>query len=287
MDNPAPTGTTVDPAATTVVPEPVVPVPAFTWKSNLLADYAGSPTMQKFPDTKDGFNDFAKSHLSLEKMLGNEKVPIPKGPDDLAAKAIFNKAMGIPTTADGYALPDIDVPDSLKGLTFDKAKFQEAVFKRELTPTAAKGLWDDYTKMAKEAYADALKKRNESLTGMINGLRSEWGEAYQSKVELGQMVINKFSADKEMSDFLTAILTQDPRGIKFLASVGDQFAENKIGDFKYQRHSLTPEEAQNEIDIIKRDMKHPYNDPKATEAEHNRAVDYVNSLISVARKPRG
>lgn len=260
--------------------------PAFTWKDKLTPDYANSPTMKLFPDTLEGFNNAVKSHLELQKMMGNEKVPIPKGKDD-PARAIFNKAMGIPEKPEGYALPEITVPDNLKGLVFDKAKFAEAVHKFDLTPAAAKGLWEAYGEMSKQGYANALKAKEEKMTEIVNQLRQEWGDAYQSKVELGQMVINKFTADKEMNEFITATLLQDPRGIKFLASVGDQFAENKIGDFKYQRHSLTPEEAQREIDSIKNDPNHPYSNPKASEADHNRAVDYVNSLIAVARKARG
>lgn len=283
MDNPAPSGTTATPASG--VPDPVAPpVNTFSWKGQLSADLANAPTMHKFPDTKEGFDGMVKSHLSLEKMLGNEKVPIPKGKDDHAAIAMFRKAMGVPEKAEGYSLPDASVPETMKGLTFDKQKFAEAIHKYDLTPDQAKGVWQDYTDMSKRAYSDALKAREEQVTGMVNELRSEWGDAYKSKVELGQMVINKFSDSKEMNDFVTASLTQDPRGVKFLAKLGDQFTENKIGDFKYQRHSLTAEEAQREIDSIKNDPKHPYNDPKAPEAEHNRAVDYVNSLITAAKR---
>lgn len=260
---------------------------AFSWKSQLSADFANSPTIKKFADTKKGFNEAVKSHLTLEKLLGNEKVPVPKGPDDLAAKAIFNKAMGIPDKPEGYALPDIEFPESMGKRLFDKPKFAEAVHKYELTPAAAKGLWEEYTNMSKQAYMEAIKAHQDKMTEVINQTRAEWGDAYQAKVELGQMVINKFSENQEMNDYITATLSQDPRGIKFLAKLGDQFAENKIGDFKYQRHSLTPEEAQRELDAIRRDMNHPYNNEKLSQIERDRAIDYVNSLIAVSRKPRG
>ena len=277
--------TTQTQTETVVTPvTPVVASPDFNWKGQLNPDFSNSPTIKKFPDTKEGFNEAVKSHLSLEKLLGNEKVPIPKGKDDLVARSIFNKAMGIPDKPDGYALPDIDVPESMKGMTFDKTKFAEEVHKHELTPAAAKGLWEAYTNMSKQAYAEAVKKHQDSVNGAINQMRQEWGDAYQSKVQLGQMVINKFSENQEMNDFITASLVNDPRGIKFLAKLGDQFAENKVGDFKYQRHSLTPEEAEREANSIRMDMKHPYNNDKAPQAERERAIDYVNNLIGVSRR---
>ena len=69
-------------------------------------------------------------------------------------------------------------------------------------------------------------------------------------------------------------------GIKFLAKIGEQFAENKIGDFKYQRHALTPEEIDREISSIRNDMNHPYNNEKLPRADRDKAIEYVNNLIA-------
>lgn len=274
------------PVAPVVTPVPLAPE-AFSWKTQLPSDFQNSPTLKKFEDTKDGFKEAVRSHLELERLLGYEKVPIPKGKDDSAAWSIFSKAMGIPEKPDGYGLPDAVIPDTMKGLTFDKAKFSEIVHQNRLTPEAAKGIWGAYTDMTKQAYAKAQKDHQDLITNNINQLKGEWGDAYQSKIELGQMVINKFSEDKDTNDYITAVLSKDPAGIRFLAKIGDQFAENKIGDFKYQRHSLTPEEAQNEWDSIRRDMNHPYNNDKAPQAERDRAIQYVNSLVGIARRPKG
>lgn len=267
-------------------PDPA-PAGEFKWKDKLSADFANSPTIKLFPDTKEGFNNAVKSHLELQKLMGHDKVPIPKGKDDVAALTIFRKAMGVPEKPEGYNLPDAQIPDTMKGLTFDKKAFSETVHKYDLSPAAAKGLWDSYVEMSKQGYATTLKAQEEKVTGLVNQLRQEWGDAYQTKTELGQMVINKFSDDKEMSDFITAMMVSDPRGVKFLAKIGEQFAENKVGDFKYQRHSLTPQEAQTELDQIRRDANHPYNNEKASQAERQRAIDHVNSLIAISKKPTG
>jgi len=263
-----------------VVAPPAPAAPQFSWKSQHAPDFANSPTMQKFPDTKEGFNEATKSHLLLEKLLGYEKVPIPKGKDDTAAWALFSKAMGIPEKADGYALPDVEIPESMKGMSFDKKKFAEIVHANKLTPDAAKGLWAAYTDLQKQAYAGAVKAQQDKVTGNINQLRGEWGDAYQSKIELGQMVINKFSDNQETNDYVTATLSKDPAGIRFLAKIGEQFAENKIGEFKYQRHSLTPEEAANEIAILKKSPEYNSEDEKI----RNLAIDRMNTLIGASRR---
>ncbi len=271
--------TPVTPAA----PAPVAPAPTSSWKNQLSPDFANSPTMKKFDDTKEGLNNAIQSHLLLEKLLGHEKVPIPKGKDDAVAWGIFNKAMGIPEKPDGYGLPDIEIPESLKGMSFDKAKFSEIAHANKLTPEAAKSLWETYTTMNKQLYANALKAQQDKVTGLINQMRGEWGDAYQSKVELGQMVINKFSENDETNDYITSVLAADPRGIKFLAKIGDQFAENKIGDFRYQRHALTPEEAESEIASLRRSPEYTSDDEKI----RSLAIERMNTLIGVARRPKG
>lgn len=270
---------------TPVVAAPIAETP-FAWKANLGPDIANSPTMQKFPDTKEGLVETAKSYLNLEKLLGHEKVPVPKSKDDAAAWEIFSKALGIPDKPDGYGLEDAKLPDHLKGMTFDKAKFAEIVHQNKLTPDQAKGLWGAYTQMSSQIYENAVNEHKTKLTGVINQLRGEWGDAYQSKVDLGQNVINKFSDNKDMNDFVTATLSKDPNGIKFLAKIGEQFAENKIDGFNVQRFSITPDEAEKEISAIRQDPKHPYNNDRATPAERDRAIDKVNSLLSVVNKAK-
>ena len=276
-----------DPNAAPAAPATPAAPAAFNWKNVLPQDFQNSPTLKKFPDTKEGFSEAIRSHLELERLLGYEKVPIPKSKDDQAAWAVYSKAMGIPEKADGYGLPDVEIPESMKGMVFDKAKFAEVVHNQKLTPDAAKGLWGAYTEMVKGAYEKAKQDHQDLIHANTNQLKGEWGEAYQSKVELGQMVLNKFCPSKEMNDKLTALLTSDPDGIRFLSLIGDQFSENKIGDFRYQRHSLTPEEAKNEWDAIRADLSHPYNNEKAPKAARDAAIARVNELIGIVKRPQG
>lgn len=259
------------------------------WKSSLRTDLRDSPFSQKFEDTPDGLNKAIESYGNLEKLLGHEKVPIPKDINDVEGWNRFSKAMGIPDKAEGYGLPDAKLPDSMKGITLDKNQFAEVMHSHKVHPSAVKGIWDAYQKINIEAYNKAAQAHQESLTKTVNALKGEWGDSYQTNVELGQMVVNKFSADADMNDYLTSILTQDPRGIKFLAKIGDQFAENKVGEFSMKRFSLSPDEALAEADKMRRDMDGPYMNQKGkfTNAEHEAAIARVNGLLSSAHKARG
>lgn len=291
--DPAPQDTP-DPAAAAVADPPADPAaepqtpqaaPQFSWKNKLPTELANSPTMQKYADTKDGLAGAAKSYLELTRLLGHEKVPVPKGPNDEAGLKAFRTAFRVPDGPEGYGLPDAE--NSPEGLAMKKEDFAAAVHKQNLSPDQAKGLWQAYTETVKGAYSSAVQKQQQEVQNAVNQLRQEWGDAYNENVELGQMVINKFAADKGMNDFVTATLSKDPQGIKFLATLGKQFAENKVGDFKYQKYGLTPQEAEAELSAIRGDNSHPYNNDKASQHERVAAIDYVNGLIAIVQKSRG
>ena len=261
-----------------------------TWRGSLRPDLANSPFVQKFEDTPDGLNKAMESYGNLEKLLGHEKVPIPKDINDVEGWSRLSKALGVPDKAEGYGLADATIPKDLAqmGLTMNKNEFAEVMHAHKVPPGAVKGIWEVYQQKAIGAYQTAVQQQKEQLTKTVNTLRGKWGDAYETNVELGQMVINKFSADQEMNDYITSSLSKDPRGIEFLAKRGEQFAENKIPEFQMKRFSLAPEEAMDEVNKIRHDQDGPYMNTKGkfTDKEHQVAVDRVNHLLGVYFKGR-
>ena len=252
----------------------------FSWKSSLSDDVQGSPTLKKFSDDKIGLENAFKSHLSLEKMMGHEKIPVPKDANDVEARQIFNKAMGIPEDPSGYALSNLETPDPIKGVSQSKEDFAKMSHKYGLTPDQADGLWRDYNANQIGSYEKAMGDYKGKVEKTKNDLTQEWGDGYNVKINQAQSVINQFGKDKETKDFLTASLVADPRGAKFLADIGHQFAENQIGEFSKINYSRTPDEARSEVDKIMANKGHDYysEDPVA----RNKAIEYVNSLLAVA-----
>ena len=262
-------------------------VPA--WKESITSpDLRNS--LSKFEDTPEGIGKLAESYNNLEQLLGRDKVPIPKDINDVEGWSRLSKALGVPDKAEGYGLADAVIPKDLAqmGLTLNKNEFAEVMHAHKVPPGAVKGIWDVYQQKAIGAYTNAMKAHQEQLTNTVNTLRGEWGDSYETNVELGQMVINKFSDSQETNDKITALLSKDPAGIKFLAKVGSQFAENKVPEFQMKRFSLAPEEALDEVIKIKMDLDGPYHNSKGkfTAKEHQVAVDRVNHLIGVYQKNR-
>lgn len=281
MDNLEPeVQTTQDPTDTTVVPDA-----QGNWKQHLNEDLRNSPVVGKFADTYEGLQKGFESYANLEKLLGHEKVPIPKGDDDVEGWDRFSKAMGIPDSADAYGLADPQIPEEMaKELQFDKKQFAEMAHGLKLTPNQAKGLWDVFTSRAIQETQQEQNALREQMKNTVNTLRGKWGDTFDHNVHLGQMVINKFSGgNKELEAFLTTSLAKDPRGVEFLAKIGTQFAENKIGEFTATRFTQSPEQAMDEARKMEIDMDGAYHNQagKFTEEEHNRAVDLHTRLIAI------
>ncbi len=276
--------------APSFTPEPKVEAPkTFSWKSSLRTDLKDSPLSQKFEDTPDGLNKALESYSNLEKLLGHEKVPIPKGPEDMEGWSRYRKAFGIPEKPEGYKLEDIKLPESMKDMVIDKTKFAEVAHSLDLTPAQAAKQWKIYNDINAQTYEKFVQGHKTRITQAINTLKQEWGDTYQVNVELGQTVINKFSDDQDTHDYLTAKLSDDPRGIKFLSKVGNQFAENKVGEFQMKRFAMSPEEARVEIETMTRDLDGAYMNIKGkfSESEHLAAIARRDTLQAVINRAKG
>ena len=72
--------------------------------------------------------------------------------------------------------------------------------------------------------------------------------------------------------------------MRFLKKIGDEFTENKIGDFQYKKFALSKEEASEELQKMRLDSDGPYKNEsgKFTEKEHNEAVERYNRLLAIS-----
>lgn len=233
----------------------------------------------------------AEAYLNLEKTLGTEKIPWPKDEKDAEGwQRVFDK-LGVPKGPEGYQIDEIQMPESLKGMTFDKAAFTKIAHEVKLTPAQTKALWGKYGETVLGAHQKALGEFTGKVEAARAALMSEWGDAFETKKALAQKVMNSFAGDKETADFIASQIGSNPLGMKFFAKLGEHFAENNVGDFGSTgtRFTKTPDEAQAEIDKIKSNPFHPYwgNKDQAgnpiTQAEHKKAVEQYEALFVMAQ----
>ena len=261
---------------------------------SLSPEYANNPSITKF--SKDGsidFNNMAKSYLSLQSMMGQEKIPVPKGDDDVNAWGMYAKAFGVPDTADGYELSTVD--------DFDNTTIKQIAHELRLTPKQAQAIQDKYLsdmQAQEEAYHQS---KAQEVAQSADLLKKEWGAKYQENVSLANKYLRSVAGNEGEFNRLVGKYGNDTDAIKIFAKAGTSIAEGELGGFEGQvgGFTKTPAQAQAELDKIMNDSTDAFwagsrnrrNDMAwakdnrtswVSEDERKARVEYVNSLMQMA-----
>ena len=261
------------------------------WYSGLSEEYRNHPSIQKFSDA----NGLAKSYLSLESVMGRDKVPVPKGADDATAWGLYNKAFNVPDTADGYTFKVEGAPE---GQDFKPLK--ELMHKYHIPNDTAQALIDAHIQDFKEYEQAKIQKFNAEAEDATKALKAEWGLKYDENVKTARNFLEKMSESKDDFEYFNDKIGNDVKFIKLLSKMGHSVSEGTLGGFEGQVSGFTktPAEAKAEVDKILNDPTDAYwagsrnrrNDAKycrehnltyVTEEERKARVAYVNSLMQM------
>ena len=149
--------------------------PAVDFKSLIPEEYREEKSLQNF----NKMDDFVKSYLHSQKMVGLDKIPVPnKHATDEDWKEVY-KRLGSPETSDQYkySLPeDHQVPeDTLKS-------FSEEAVKLGLLPNQADGIMKYYNDVINQGMNDQNIKAEEARKVSEQDLRQEFGPTYDNKI---------------------------------------------------------------------------------------------------------
>ena len=192
--------------------------------------------------------DLANSYRNLEKLVGSEKVPLPKGADDKDGWNRVYDALGRPKSAEEYKLP---VPDGDPG-TFAKAasgKFHELGISQQ----QAEGLANWWNETQQGQMAQQQQQSAQKVEADISALRGEWGQAWDENINLGSRAAKEFGLDQNK---LTAIENALGTGemLKFMARIGRGLTEHNFeGGNSTQSFGMTPEAARSRISALQAD----------------------------------
>ena len=246
-------------------------VPAVDFQSLIPDEYKEEKSLQNF----NKMDDFVKSYLHSQKLVGLDKIPVPnKHATDEDWKAVFSK-LGSPETADGYkySLPEGHaVPeDTLKS-------FSEEAVKLGLLPNQADGIMKYYNDIVNQGVNDQTIKSEEARKISEQDLRKEFGSAYDNKITGAKNLATATLG----ADFLNTTMLSDGSKlgdnvhvVKAFAQLSEKLSEDDIvkGDTPSY---LSTNEINKQIASLQQpgsaywDKKHP---------GHTLAVEEVSALI--------
>ena len=246
-------------------------VPAVDFQSLIPAEYKEEKSLQNF----NKMDDFVKSYLHSQKLVGLDKIPVPnKHATDEDWKEVY-KRLGSPETADGYkySLPEGHaVPeDTLKS-------FSEEAVKLGLLPNQADGIMKYYNDIVNQGVNDQTIKSEEARKVSEQDLRKEFGSTYENKITGAKNLATATLG----ADFLNTTMLSDGSKlgdnvhvVKAFAQLSEKLSEDDIvkGDTPSY---LTTNEINKQIASLQQpgsaywDKKHP---------GHTLAVEEVSALI--------
>ena len=204
-----------------------------------------------------GFKDplaAAESAYNLEKLIGFDRagktVVMPDENSPPEVRQAFLSKLGVPETVEGYKLP---VPEGMPD-TFAKAAaswmHEAGIPAKAGEQLAAK--WNEFqtAQMTEQQQALAVKSEQE-----FNGLKTEWGAAFDQNLELGKRAALQFIPGDPAQRAATLQALEQAMGtgqlLKFMANVGKGLGEHKMLGGEQTGGMLTPAQAQQRIAELK------------------------------------
>ena len=244
---------------------------AVDFKTLIPEEYREEKSLQNF----NKMDDFVKSYLHSQKMVGLDKIPVPnKHATDEDWKEVYKK-LGSPDTADAYkySLPeDHAVPeDTLKS-------FSEEAVKLGLLPNQADGIMKYYNEVINQGVNEQNIKSEEARAASEVDLRKEFGSTYDNKITGAKNLATATLG----ADFLNTTMLADgsklgdnTQIVKAFANLSEKLSEDDIvkGDTP---DYLTTNDITKQIGALQQpgsaywDKKHP---------AHSVAVEEVAALI--------
>jgi hypothetical protein len=161
------------------------------------------------------------NYQSLEKLLGSEKVPVPRSDDDEEGWNRWYAATGRPETPDAY---EIERPANLP-IEYDEdgeKAFRTWAHQNGLNKRQARNLYDSYVKTQIERHGEYEKLKTENVRAAQDALQREHGGKYSAKLELAKAALGKY-ADQDYLRYLDETgLGNDPRTIRAWIKIGEE-----------------------------------------------------------------
>jgi len=194
------------------------------FKSLIPEAYKEEKSLHNFSN----MDDFVKSYLHSQKLVGADKIAIPnKYSSDEDWKEVYKK-LGTPETGDGYKykLPEDHKieDDTLKSFSNEAAKLG-------LLPNQANGVMNYYNEIIKQGLSDQSAQQKTAQDEAVVELRKEFGASYQKEIQSAKNLVHATLGKEFIDNSLLqdgSRLGDNPTVIKAFAKLANKLSEDDI-----------------------------------------------------------
>ena len=243
------------------------------FKSLIPEDFKEEKSLQNFQN----MNDFVKSYLHSQKLVGADKIPVPnKMATDEDWNAVYER-LGRPETPDGYKY---ELPKETKLEESTLKAFSEEAHKLGLLPKQAQGIINYYNSMAEQSEQAAQVNEEAARASAEAELRKEYGPAYDLKIAQARNLATKSLG----SDFLKntkladgTVLGNHPQVVRAFADLASKMSEDSMVPGE-STSAMTVKEIDSEIESLTQPGSAYWD---KTHINHRKAVSEVQRLYEL------
>lgn len=241
------------------------------WRTGLPDDIKEHQSLAKFTDIEG----LAKSYLHAETMIGRDKIPMPKTEEEW--DQTYTR-LGKPKTHEEYEVSvKEELPQSMKDSLGPVIPwFKETAHKLGLNRKQASELFSEYNNLMEHQLKEKDEYIKTEMEESISKLRSEYGQAYETKLHLANRAIDQFGGSELVELLKDSGLGRHPTMVRAFMQIGENIAED-LGLDKRGEPLLTPNEIQDQIGELM--SKSAYTDEY--DPAHKAAVKKVQGLMKI------
>ena len=243
------------------------------FQSLIPEDYKEEKSLQNFSN----MDDFVKSYLHSQKLVGADKIPVPnKMATDDDWKAVYDR-LGRPETPEGYKY---NLPKETKLEESTLKAFSEEAHKLGLLPKQAEGIINYYNSIAEQTEQAATVNEEAARAEAEVELRKEYGPAYDLKIaQARNLATNTFGQDFLRDTKLAdgSVLGNHPQVVRAFANLASQMSEDGIVQGE-ATSAMTVKEIDGEIESLTQPGSAYWD---KTHINHRKAVGEVQRLYEL------
>ena len=243
------------------------------FQSLIPESYKEEKSLQNFSN----MDDFVKSYLHSQKLVGADKIPVPnKLATDEDWNAVYER-LGRPETPDGYKY---ELPKETKLEEKTLKAFSEEAHKLGLLPKQAQGIINYYNSIAEQSEQNALVNEEAAKAEAEVELRKEYGPAYDLKIaQARNLATNTFGADFLRNTKLAdgSVLGNHPQVVRAFADLASKMSEDGIVQGE-ATSVMTVKEIDSEIESLTQPGSAYWD---KTHINHRKAVGEVQRLYEL------
>ena len=243
------------------------------FQSLIPESYKEEKSLQNFSN----MDDFVKSYLHSQKLVGADKIPVPnKMATDEDWKAVYDR-LGRPETPDGYKY---NLPKETKLEESTLKAFSEEAHKLGLLPKQAEGIINYYNSIAEQSEQASSVNEEAARAEAEVELRKEYGPAYDLKIaQARNLATNTFGQDFLRDTKLAdgSVLGNHPQVVRAFADLASKISEDGIVQGE-AASAMTVKEIDGEIESLTQPGSAYWD---KTHINHRKAVSEVQRLYEL------